>query len=492
MKKKNCLYVCNILLFILLLSFFPYAHAAASDASSGEPENIKEQILLFVDGLEIIPDVQPIIEQGRVLVPMRALFEVMQAQILWNNETKTVTATRDGRTLELTVDQREGCDNGGTILLDVPPRIIGSRVFIPLRFVGEFWDIKVNWDNEKKSASLSTGLATYQYLKKEFPISSVKKNEAENAENGTFSVGVHVLELSSSLIPKVSLAYGQVGKATALHNFASYYKEPVAVINGTYFNSTGQTPDPYGIIITNGEIVHIGNEGTTIGFTNTKTIKIDSLEAEIKGTVKGYNRPVHNWSAFGMNHTPSPDTASIYLFTRARGNSIGFNYGTSVIVDRNGTILDRVKNVDAEIPPGGFVLNFTGYLELEALRFIPGMEAEYTITLKNKNGKIVNWSDVKEAFTCWPLIMKEGRIVVPTSKVPANRSVLAFRADGRIILLNSTPATLEQLAQILKEELDAYHAINLDGGGSAGLYFQGRYLIKPSRLIPNALVFCRN
>jgi exopolysaccharide biosynthesis protein len=85
--------------------------------------------------------------------------------------------------------------------------------------------------------------------------------------------------------------------------------------------------------------------------------------------------------------------------------------------------------------------------------------------------------------------MKDGQVVAPVSRTPANRSVMAFRADGRIFLLNSTPATLEQLVQIMTENLGVYHAINLDGGGSAGLYFHGRYLIEPRRLIPNALVF---
>ncbi len=487
---KNERYLRNILLVVALLLLLPHSYAIAGDACSDpiQPENYNEQILLFVDGYEIVTDVQPVIEQGRVLVPMRVLFEMMQARVLWDNKTKTVTATRDGRTLELTIDQQEARENTEIIFLDVPPRIIENRVFVPLRFVGEFWGLRVSWDNKKKSASLFTGQTTYRYLEKEFPLLSKETGEAES---DIFLVGVHILELSPSLTPKISLAYEKTGIATELHNFASYYKEPVAVINGTYFDPTGQTPDPYGTIITNGKIVHTGNEGTTVGFTTTKKIKAENLSAEIKGTVKGYDRPVFHWNAFGMNHTPPPDAASVYLFTETRGNSIGFDYGTSVIVDSNGIILDRVKNVDAGIPPGGFVLNFTGYLVTEALHFIPGMEVEYTIVLKNKEEKAVDWSDVKEAFTCWPLLMEDGQVVAPASKVPANRSAFALRTDGRFMLLASTPATLEQLAQILKEDLDAHFAINLDGGGSTGLYFQGRYLIKPKRSIPNALVFYR-
>ena len=438
----------------------------------------------------------------------------MRAQVNWDNASKTVTAGKGGHTLKLTVNQQEALLNGEVYTLDVPPLLLDNRVLVPLRFIGEFFgELQVNWVDTEKKVYLETGLAKYRYLERIFgpqeketekttPEEPAKNGRMENtpendsvetAQDDSFVVGVHTVELSPALQPKVSLAQGQIGKATSLHNFASYFQNPVAIINGTYFNPTGKYPDPYGTIITEGKIVHTGEIGTTVGSTAEKEIRIADLEVEIKGTVLDNDLVVHNWGAFGLNHTPTPDNPSIYIFTAARGMSIGFDYGTAVLVDKNGVILDCVQNVDAPIPPGGCVITFTEYLQKEALQhFLPGRQVAYEIILKEKEGNIVDWSDIQEAFTCWPLIVKDDQIVAPVSRVPAIRSALAIRPNGRIILISSTPATLGQLGIILQEDLGVSQAINLDGGGSAGLYLHGLSITKPSRLIPNALVFYRD
>ena len=507
-------------------------------------------VLVFLDGLQIVFDVQPALEKGRVLVPFRALFEALQAQVNWENTTKTVRVRKGDYNLKLTVNRQEALLNGETHALEVAPLLLDNRVLVPLRFIGEFFgELQVNWDDVEKKVYLETGLARYRYIERKFTdqeketgkkeeetgagTNSLPENISESNQNTGFTedvsesiqtgnytndvsgndqphnphktaneestpqkpfvVGVHTVELSPSLQPKVSLAGGQVGKATALHNYASYFQNPVAIINGTYFNPTGKYPDPYGTIITGGEIVQTNNLGTTVGFTAEKEIRIADLDVEIRGIVLENERIAHSYSAFGLNHTPTPTEPSIYIFTPARGSSIGFDYGTAVIVDKKGNILDCVNNCNAAIPPGGFVITFTEYLQKEALQhFIPGRQVAYEIIFKDKKGNYVDWSDVQEAFTCWPLIIKDGQIVAPASKVPAIRSALALSPKGRIILISSTPATLEQLGTILQEDLGVAQAINLDGGGSAGLLLHGLTITKPSRPVPNALIFYRD
>ncbi|NMB35969.1 MAG: hypothetical protein GX989_06760 [Firmicutes bacterium] len=440
----------------------------------------EKEILVFLDGLQIVFDTQPLLEKdkGRVLVPFRTLFEALQAEVQWDNASKTVRARKNDRTLQLTLKQSKAVLNGKTHTLDAPPLLVDNRVLVPLRFIGEFFgELKVDWVEAERKVYLETGLAQYRFLERKF--------------DSTEPVRVHAVELSPALGAKISLARGRIGQAIPLRDYATYFQNPVAIINGTYFNPTGKYPDPYGTIITDGEIVHTGEEGTTFGFTAGKEIRIADLHPKIKGTVHDVDDViVHNWGAFGLNHTPTADKPSIYIFTAARGDNIGFAHGTAVLVDENGVILDCLQNVDASIPPGGFVLVFTGYLQAEAQQhFVPGRKVAYEIILHDREGNAVDWSDIQEAFTCWPLIIKDDRIVAPASKVPAIRSALAIHPDGHIILISSTPATLGQLGIVLQEELGVSQAINLDGGGSAGLYLHGLPITKPGRLIPNALVF---
>lgn len=67
------------------------------------------------------------------------------------------------------------------------------------------------------------------------------------------------------------------------------------------------------------------------------------------------------------------------------------------------------------------------------------------------------------------------------------RSALGLTRDHKLILLTSGGATIPQLAEIMKQA-GAYQAMNLDGGASSGLYYNGKYLTAPGRLISNAIV----
>lgn len=67
------------------------------------------------------------------------------------------------------------------------------------------------------------------------------------------------------------------------------------------------------------------------------------------------------------------------------------------------------------------------------------------------------------------------------------RSALGLTRDHKLILLTSSGATIPQLAQMMKQA-GAYQAMNLDGGASSGLYYNGKYLTTPGRQISNAIV----
>ncbi|MDR0268165.1 MAG: phosphodiester glycosidase family protein [Paenibacillus sp.] len=67
------------------------------------------------------------------------------------------------------------------------------------------------------------------------------------------------------------------------------------------------------------------------------------------------------------------------------------------------------------------------------------------------------------------------------------RSALGITKDHKLILLTTGGATIPQLAEIMRQT-GAYQAMNLDGGASSGLYYNGKYLTTPGRKISNALV----
>lgn len=115
-----------------------------------------DDIRLQLDGQIIKTDVPPIIEKGRTLIPYRALLESMGAEVYWEKEANMATAILGSHRVQVTIDSKTAFVNGTAKEMDVPPRIIGSRTMIPLRFVLENLDCKVDWDNDTRTVIIES------------------------------------------------------------------------------------------------------------------------------------------------------------------------------------------------------------------------------------------------------------------------------------------------------------------------------------------------
>ncbi|NLN86849.1 MAG: SH3 domain-containing protein, partial [Syntrophomonadaceae bacterium] len=110
------------------------------------PPSQSKTPIVTLDGKQMSFDVPPIIEDGRILVPMAAIFRSMGATVEWDEKTRTVTAVRGTIHVVLPIDSYTPTVNGTVWKLDVPARIVGNRTLAPLRFVGEALGGTVTWD----------------------------------------------------------------------------------------------------------------------------------------------------------------------------------------------------------------------------------------------------------------------------------------------------------------------------------------------------------
>jgi polygalacturonase len=136
--KKICLILPLVFLLILL----------SSQAALTTPK-----VVLNGDTLSF--DVPPIIENGRTLVPLRAIFEAMGANVSWEDTTRTVTATKENTEIKLTIGG-QAYKNGQLVTLDVPAKIINDRTMVPLRFVSESFGCQVVWDNTTQTIAITS------------------------------------------------------------------------------------------------------------------------------------------------------------------------------------------------------------------------------------------------------------------------------------------------------------------------------------------------
>jgi hypothetical protein len=111
----------------------------------------KKGIRTYVNGVHPKFDVPPVLKEGRVLVPFRAISEALEAEVVWNAEERTVTVTRGDTVVVITIDSLVALVNGEEVTLDVPGQIQSGRTIVPVRFLTEAFNAEVIWDQETTS-----------------------------------------------------------------------------------------------------------------------------------------------------------------------------------------------------------------------------------------------------------------------------------------------------------------------------------------------------
>ena len=84
-------------------------------------------------------DAAPYIDSNwRTMVPIRALAEAFDAEVIWNQDDETVTINFDGDTqIVMTVGETTYTVDGNEATMDTEPVNAGDRVYVPVRFAAE-------------------------------------------------------------------------------------------------------------------------------------------------------------------------------------------------------------------------------------------------------------------------------------------------------------------------------------------------------------------
>lgn len=116
----------------------------------------EQPIEVIIDGVRQRYDQPPILVNNRVLVPLRGIFEAIGAQIEWDDVTSTVTATKDGTVIKLTIGEKSASINGMDKVLDQESLLINSRTMVPVRFVSEALKCEVDWEENTQTVVILT------------------------------------------------------------------------------------------------------------------------------------------------------------------------------------------------------------------------------------------------------------------------------------------------------------------------------------------------
>lgn len=116
-----------------------------------------DSISVYVNGTAVqFAGSGPRMMGSRVMVPLRGVFEQMGADVGWNEAKQEVTAMTDSTNVQLHVGSTEAWVNSKALTMDSAPMKWNNRVFVPLRFLGEALGADVRWEPTMASVYIDT------------------------------------------------------------------------------------------------------------------------------------------------------------------------------------------------------------------------------------------------------------------------------------------------------------------------------------------------
>lgn len=88
------------------------------------------------------------------MVPMRAIFEALGAQVRWDGANQTAIAAKGEKQISLIIGSPTAYNWFTPIQLDQPPLILNGSTMVPVRFVSEALGCGVSWDALTNTVSI--------------------------------------------------------------------------------------------------------------------------------------------------------------------------------------------------------------------------------------------------------------------------------------------------------------------------------------------------
>ncbi|MSU57140.1 MAG: phosphodiester glycosidase family protein [Pedosphaera sp.] len=330
---------------------------------------------------------------------------------------------------------------------------------------------------------------------------------------------IHIARLDrrqKNLVITTSLARNQIqGLASLSHQMTAFPAargQPLAAVNGDYFliQPGPYQGDPQGFQILDGELVSAPID-KSFWVDARGGLHIAAVDSRFELTW-----PAGGRTQFYLNETPRAHRAT--LFTPAFGKSTAATNAAELILEKSGdgpwlplrveeNYQARVKEIRADgnstIPADAMVLSLTGDLKTNLAAIHPADRLQFTTATP------LHLTNVVTAIGGGPILVLDGKEQAwPARKglsdylLPRHpRTALGFNrryfflveVDGRQKEL-SVGLSFVELAALMKQ-LGCTDALNLDGGGSATFWLNGKVMNSPSdkheRSIANAVVIVR-
>lgn len=145
MKKK----LLNTVFILLLGSLFPsYANAGFLE-DNGVVLKLNNSYILY--SYQEMPYID---ENGRTLIPLRLVSDLMGAQLVWDAKEQTANLFFDNVKAQVSIGKKEAFINEKLYALDTVAVLRNKTAMVPVRFIAKFLEIPIEWDAKYRVVSL--------------------------------------------------------------------------------------------------------------------------------------------------------------------------------------------------------------------------------------------------------------------------------------------------------------------------------------------------
>lgn len=140
-----------------------------------------------VNGQKLPAQPAPLMEGGRVLVPMRAVFSALGAQVGFRDGV--ITASRGEQVVTLRPGSARATVNGQPVALEAPAKLARGTTYVPLRFVAQALGEQVSWNATDRLVSVGTqGVGSVGQQVGRFAAAAALKRLAVGNQGGVLKV----------------------------------------------------------------------------------------------------------------------------------------------------------------------------------------------------------------------------------------------------------------------------------------------------------------
>ena len=401
----------------------------------------------------------------------------------------------------------------GAVRTDLTVYNIGGSNFFKLREMGDALGFNVDYNATTNTAIVAStdyvpGETTPAPAPEPAPAAS---SDALTLENRSFStsegdVSVWVLTAdtrSPSLTVRSAMVAGTLG-ATELFQKIVEQSGAFAACNGNFFESNKDFQTPIGHVMVDGTFLHAVSGNNSLGIDSAGGLHMGKLMIFTRVT-SGDNK---TWAAYEVNSAGGQFDGNCVLYTPAYGAVLPMTMGAYVMTVSGGVIRGyrwAEAGEEVPIPADGFVMFLSQSYVASDWIYEPTVGKTVSAPepyLYNPDNDAFDLDGIVSIVSGSPRLVKGGAICTETDPgfedpnrfgpgVTSPRTAVGIGGDGKLILVSASAASIQQLREIMLA-LGCVEAMNLDGGGSVGLYYNGEFKAVPGRPLTTVLEFFVN